>query len=47
MEVKTTSLNSDLDGEIYIHRGYIEIGQEDKVCKLNKFLCELKQAPRQ
>jgi hypothetical protein len=45
MDVKTTFLN----GEIYMTQpdGFVVKGQEDKVCKLQKSLCGLKQAPKQ
>ena len=40
MDVKTAFLNGDLDEEIYILQleGCITLGQENKVCKLNKSL---------
>ena len=48
MHVKTTFLNEDLEEEIYIlqPKGCITLGQENKVCKLNKSLYGLKQAPK-
>ena len=38
MDVKTTFLNGDLEKEIYMLQleGCITLGQENKVCKLNK-----------
>ena len=49
MDVKTTFLNGDLDEEIYMLQpeGCITPGKEHKVCKLNKSLFSLKQAPKQ
>ena len=49
MDVKTTFLNGDLEEEIYMDQpeGFVETGQESKVCKLTKSLCGLKQAPKQ
>lgn len=49
MDVKTTFLNGDLDEEIYMDQpeGFVEPGQESKVCKLTKSLYGLKQAPKQ
>ena len=48
MDVKTAFLNGDLDEEIYMDQleGFVEFGQESKVCKLTKFLYDLKQAPK-
>ena len=48
-DVKTTFLNGDLKEEIYIDQleGFVEPGQESKVCKLTKSLYGLKQAPKQ
>ena len=48
MDVKTTFLNGDLDEEIYMDQpeGFVEFGQESKVCKLTKSLYDLKQAPK-
>ena len=45
MDVKTTILNGDLDEEIYIDQpeGFVEPGQESKVCKLTKSFYDLKQ----
>ena len=49
MDVKTTFLNGDLEEEIYMLQpeGCITPGQEHRVCKLNKSLHGLKQAPKQ
>ena len=49
MDVKTTFLNGDLEEEIYMTqpKGCVVDGQENKVCKLLKFLYDLKQAPKQ
>jgi hypothetical protein len=49
MDVKTTSLNGELDEEIYMDQpeGFIADGQENKVCRLIKSLYGLKQAPKQ
>ena len=49
MDVKTAFLNEDLEEEIYMDQpeGFVEPGQESKVCKLTKSLNGLKQAPKQ
>ena len=49
MDVKIVFLNRDLEGEIYMDQleGFVEPGQESKVCKLTKSLYGLKQAPKQ
>ena len=49
IDVKTTFLNGDLGEEIYMDQleGFVEFGQESKVCKLIKSLYGLKQAPKQ
>ena len=48
MDVKIAFLNRDLEKEIYMDqpKGFVELGQESKVCKLNKSLYGLKQAPK-
>ena len=49
IDVKTAFLNWDLEEEIYMNQleGFVELGQESKVCKLTKSLYGLKQAPKQ
>ena len=49
MDVKTTFLNGDLDEEIYMDQpeGFVEPGQESKVCKLIKSVYGWQQAPKQ
>jgi hypothetical protein len=49
MDVKTTFLNEELDGEIYIKlpAWFVAIGKEGMMCKLLKSLYGLKQAPKQ
>jgi hypothetical protein len=49
MDVKTAFLCGELDEEIYMEQpdGYKIPGQENKVCRLIKSLCGLKQAPKQ
>ena len=44
-----TFLNEELDEEIYMKKpeGFVVLGQERKVCKLEKSLYGLKQAPKQ
>ena len=48
MDVKTTFLNGDLEEEIYMNQlvGFVELGQESKLCKLIKSLYGLKQEPK-
>ena len=48
MDVKTAFLHGSLDEKIYMKQpdGFIEIGQEDKVCLLQRSLYGLKQSPR-
>ncbi|KAK1570844.1 hypothetical protein Q3G72_007904 [Acer saccharum] len=48
MDVKTAFLNGSLDESIYMMQpqGFIEKGQMDKVCKLQKSIYGLKQASR-
>nr|GEV35724.1 zinc finger, CCHC-type [Tanacetum cinerariifolium] len=47
MDVKTTSLNGELEEEVYMNQplGFILPGNENKVCKLIKIMYGLKQAP--
>ena len=49
MDVKTTFLNGELEEEIYMTQpeGCVAPGQEEKVCKLLKYLYGLKQTPKQ
>ena len=49
MDVKIAFLNGNLKEEIYIDhpKGFVEPGQESKVCKLTKSLYDLKQASKQ
>ena len=48
MDVKTAFLNGDLEEEIYMNQlvGFVELGQESKLCKLTKSLYGLKQEPK-
>ena len=48
MDVKTAFLNGDLDERIYMAQpeGFVEQGQEGKVCELHKSIYGLKQASR-
>lgn len=48
-DIKTAFLNGNLEEEIYMEQaeGFVEPGQERKVCKLIKSLYGLKQAPKQ
>ena len=48
MDVKAAFLNGYLEEEVYVEQpqGFIKVGSEDKVLKLNKALSGLKQAPR-
>ena len=47
LDIKTAFLNGDLHEEVYVSqpRGFIQKGQEKKVCRLKKALYGLKQAP--
>jgi len=49
MDVKTAFLNGELDKEIYIDQpvGFVVNGEERKVCKLRRFIYDLKQSSRQ
>ena len=48
LDIKTAFLNGDLHEEVYVTqpRGFVQKGQENKVCRLKKALYGLKQAPR-
>ena len=48
LDIKTAFLNGDLHEEVYVTqpRGFVQKGQENKVCRLNKALHGLKQAHR-
>jgi len=48
IDVKTAFLNGNLDEEVYMKQpeGFIMLENENKVCKLVKSLCGLKQAPK-
>jgi hypothetical protein len=47
MDVKTAFLNGDLKENVFMSHpeGFVVKGQEQKVCKLIKFLYGLKQTP--
>ena len=47
LDIKIAFLNGDLHEEVYVSqpRGFIQKGQEKKVCRLKKALYGLKQAP--
>jgi hypothetical protein len=49
MDVKTAFLNGNLEEDIYMsqHDGFIEKGNQGKVCKLKRSIYGLKQASRQ
>ena len=49
MDVKSTFLNGILDEEVYIEqpKGSIDLDKRDMVCKLQKALYGLTQAPRE
>ncbi|GBN19276.1 Copia protein [Araneus ventricosus] len=48
VDIKTAFLHGNLEDEVYMSQpeGYIQTGQEQKVCKLNKAIYGLKQAAR-
>ena len=48
LNIKTTFLNGDSHEELYVSQpcGFVQKGQENKVCRLKKALYGLKQAPR-
>ena len=48
MDIKTAFLNGDLHEEVYVLQpcGFVQKGQENKVCRLHKALYGLKQAPQ-
>ena len=48
LDIKTAFLNGDLHEEVYVvqPRGFVQKGEENKVCRLKKALYGLKQAPR-
>jgi len=48
MDVKTAFLNENLEEEIYVDQpiGFVLKGQEDKVCRLKRFIYGLKQSSR-
>ncbi|GFS67717.1 hypothetical protein NPIL_379631 [Nephila pilipes] len=48
IDIKATFLHGDLDEDIYMKQpeGYATPGEEQKVCKLKKFLYGLKQAAK-
>ena len=48
LDIKTAFLNGDLHEEVDVTqpRGFVQKGEENKVCRLKKALYGLKQAPR-
>jgi len=49
LDMKTTLLHGELEKRIYMKQpeGFIQEGQENKVCLLKKSLCGMKQSLRQ
>ena len=49
LDVKTAFLHGDLEETKYMSQpeGFVEVEEEDLVCRLNKSLYRLKQSPRQ
>ena len=47
LDIKTSFLNGDLHEEVYVVQphGFVQKGEENKVCRLKKALYGLKQAP--
>ena len=48
LDIKIVFLNGDLHEEVYISQpcGFVQKGQENRVCRLHKALYGLKQAPQ-
>ena len=49
MDVKTVFLNGVMDEDVYMEQptGFVEVGKENLICKLNKSIYGLKQVSRQ